>query len=143
MNACALTDKKLMCDYTKVSILIVEDDQIDRMSLERYCNKRQLAFNSVENGVEALHALYEQDYAVVLSDIDMPGMDGTQLVNEIRNFAKNRIPVIIAISGNQQLQLEEQYKNFGFDYFIPKPADPKILDRILIHGRKSPLFQHQ
>ena len=68
------------------SILIVDDDLIDRIYLERYCLKRGLNYKSVIDGEEAIKeiSIHKKKYDFILSDIDMPKTNGFQLAKWLR-----------------------------------------------------------
>lgn len=114
------------------TILIVDDDQVDRMLLERWCSKMHLNYISVKDGTEAIKILQKEAINIVFSDIDMPIMSGVDLVNCIRNDSVNgicQLPVV-AISGNESLGLGNTYRNFGFDYYLSKPPQLDQLNKL-------------
>ncbi len=116
-----------------MSILIVDDDMIDRMNLERFCKKNNISFYTATTGVEAFEVLEKYDINLVFSDIDMPEMDGikfAKLYKDINKKEPNKIP-IIAVSGNEERFLSQKYKDFGFDYFISKPPMPDQLSFVI------------
>jgi CheY-like chemotaxis protein len=113
-------------------ILIVDDDLVDRLSLERWCKKNLVEYQIANNGLEALNLTKKNNYSLILSDIDMPIMNGISLIEEIRKselITKKHLPVI-AISANIHMELESQFKKFGFDYFLTKPAPQAELNKI-------------
>ncbi len=117
------------------SILIVDDDKVDRIYLERYCKKRGLSYTSVEDGEEAIHVIQNErnHFEIVFSDIDMPKGNGLQLADWIRTH-KGEISskiLLIAISSNESDLMVNNFQRIGFDHFLSKPADFRILDKIL------------
>ena len=69
--------------------------------------------------------LEENDYEIVLLDINMPRMDGMTCIKEIRamsNKEKATIPVI-AVTGNAEGYTSEEFIEAGFDAYIRKPVD--------------------
>lgn len=126
------------------NILIVDDDVIDRKYLERYCSKRGFEYLSVSDGEEAIKEIKsnERKFQVVLSDIDMPNRNGFELIKWIRSsFKPNKKNIlVVAISANESTELKEYYTRIGFDFFLPKPADLKLLDHIL-HIQNPPPFK--
>lgn len=118
-----------------LAVLILDDDQIDRMSLERFCKKNNIHYYSASNGLDALNLFRSHDIQLVFSDIDMPEMDGIQFLQklkEIPNFNSFDIPVI-AVTGNEQKDFKVKFKDFGFDYFISKPPLADQLNYVLNH----------
>jgi CheY-like chemotaxis protein len=128
-------------------ILLVDDDIVDRLSLERWCKKHFIQYQIANNGLEALNLAMNNHYSMILSDIDMPIMNGIKLTQEIMKMeqtSNHHLPVV-AISGNEILGLNSQFKNFGFDYFISKPAKMEDLDILLkrycIDNVDTPFFE--
>lgn len=120
-------------------VLIVEDDIVDRLSLERWCKKNLLNYQVANNGLDALNLTKENRYSMILSDIDMPVMNGITLINEIRKnemLTNSHIPVV-AVSANEQLELNNKFEQFGFDFYLSKPAPfeelNKLKSKFLIH----------
>jgi CheY-like chemotaxis protein len=114
-------------------ILIVDDDLIDRMYIERFCTKNHLNFLSATDGEEALNLIHKGAVTLVFSDIDMPKLSGIELVQTIRmqeTDSKKHL-VVAAVSGNESLALNQNFKQLGFDYFIPKPAKYEQLNLII------------
>jgi CheY-like chemotaxis protein len=84
----------------------------------------------VENGVEALEMLKIATFDLILSDVDMPKMNGYDLLSEVKNTMKLSIPIIsitaFAISGDREKLLLH-----GFDDYISKPIDMNDMKRTL------------
>lgn len=111
-------------------ILLVEDNIINQ----------QLAYDTIkswninivvdiaENGKIALSKIEQNNYSLVLMDIQMPVMDGNEATLRIRNLRppKNKIP-IIAMTAHALKNEKENYLNNGMDDYISKPFDPKEL----------------
>ncbi len=97
---------------------------------------RRLGFHAetVFNGKEALHALEQRDYDLVLMDVQMPVMDGLEATRRIRdprsNVRNHAIP-IIAMTAHVMQGDREKCLHAGMDDYIAKPIDPKILTDIL------------
>jgi CheY-like chemotaxis protein len=116
----------------QLPVLIVDDDLVDRLSLERWCKKHTVKYQIANNGLEALNLTKANNYSMVISDIDMPIMNGLGLVEAIRKIEKNthlHLPVV-AVSGNEQLSLSSDFKKYGFDFFLSKPARYEDLNKL-------------
>jgi CheY-like chemotaxis protein len=83
---------------------------------------------SVRSGEQALQALLKDDFAVVLLDIVMPGMDGFETAAQIKRHAKTRdVPIIFLTAGiGQPEQAFRGYAAGAVDY-LAKPFDPWVL----------------
>lgn len=107
-------------------ILIVDDELSIRRTLRDILEYEKYKVDDAATGMEALNRLGEQEYDVVLCDIKMPGMDGIELLAEIKQLSE--VPVIM-ISGHGTIETAvEAIKKGAYDY-ISKPPD---LNRLLI-----------
>jgi diguanylate cyclase (GGDEF)-like protein len=106
--------------YTK--ILIVDDSQTSRASLRHLLEGQKFHILEAGNGEEALGILRSKnDIKLVITDYNMPGMDGFQLVSRIREtHPKNRLP-IIGISAYGTSLLSARFLKNGASDFITKP----------------------
>jgi CheY-like chemotaxis protein len=125
-------------DHRKaLRILLAEDNQINQrvamVILEKIGYKAELAVN----GMIALEKYRENEYDLVLMDIQMPEMDGFEATREIRKFEKEnpgRIPsYICAITANRSQEDEEKCFKAGMNNFISKPFRLEELTKVLNH----------
>lgn len=110
----------------RLTFLIVEDDNDLRDYISNYFDD---IFNVIcaENGEEGLRLVKEKMPDIVVSDIMMPGMDGIELCNAIKNdITTSHIPVILLTAKDSMLDKEEGY-NSGADSYITKPFSAKLL----------------
>jgi diguanylate cyclase (GGDEF)-like protein len=104
----------------KPSILIIDDDEQIRRLLERLLSD-DYECTAADSAGTALEVLDETNFSVVISDIDMPGMSGLELVPAV--LKKNPDAVVIMISGQQTIDYAIEAMRVGaFDY-ITKPVD--------------------
>ena len=82
-------------------------------------------FDFANNGLEAVNAVKEHDYDIILMDILMPVMDGLQATEKIRTFNKE-IP-ILALTANNLASDREKCINSGMNDFIVKPINRQFL----------------
>ncbi|MGY0035321.1 hybrid sensor histidine kinase/response regulator [Pedobacter sp. NJ-S-72] len=96
-----VTDDPLLL-LNGISILAVDDNELNLMFLKMMTSKWNVRFHQASNGIEALAILRKDLVTVVLTDIQMPEMDGYELLSAIRNSddSINKTPVIV-ISGNE------------------------------------------
>lgn len=112
-------------------ILIAEDEEFNQMVVEAmiellYPGAR---VEMVSNGMEALDILKTQTFDLLLSDVDMPLMNGYELVSEVKKLGLT-IPMVcvtaFAISGDREKLLMH-----GFDGYISKPIDMEDMKTVL------------
>ena len=103
------------------SILLVDDEEDFRETLVKRMRKREVAVTGAESGEEALEWLDRHPTDVVILDVRMPGMNGIQVLKEI----KNRHPLIevIMLSGHADVNVAIEGMEIGaFDYLM-KPIE--------------------
>ena len=108
-------------------ILIVDDDTILRMALERYLLKRGFSVQVASSGSIGL-ALFEADPAdVIVSDILMPEMDGFEFCRQIRMTRSGQLVPLIFLSSRGELDDRVQGHSMGADDYIIKPFETREL----------------
>ncbi len=112
-------------------ILIVEDSLTQAVKLEYFLYEKGFRVTLASDGEEALGALDGKDIDLVISDIVMPGMDGYELCENIRNNSKfNAVPVILLTSLSEPGDIIKGLKS-GATNFVTKPyAEDFLLSRI-------------
>ena len=115
-------------EHLSASILIVDDVPANLMAMEAVLQPLGQRIVCARSGHEALRALLGEEFAVILLDVTMPGMDGFETAQLIRDRSKTRsVPIIFltAMSANEQFVLRA-YERGAVDYLI-KPFEPDIL----------------
>ncbi len=114
-------------------VLIAEDYMFNYLLLQRFLKKLNYEFVVCDNGQKALEELKNQDFDIVLMDIEMPVMDGIEAVRHIRaDFTglKKDIP-IIALTGHHEDDYFGNLNKVGFNDCLLKPIDLNILENKL------------
>ncbi|MFM7015907.1 MAG: response regulator [Bacteroidota bacterium] len=122
-----------------ISVLLVDDNRVNQ-----FLGKRLLKNIGVENvdlssnGLDALNKIEEKKYDVLLTDIEMPGMNGYELSRTVRNQDKvsSRKMLIIALTGNASEDDKMKAQESGIDVFITKPYSPEDLLTVLNNHSK-------
>lgn len=109
-----------------IHILLVEDNDMNRMVAQNSLQYFNCKVTEAENGVEALDILKRQNFDVILMDIQMPEMDGIEATKIIRNEFKLSTP-IIALTANAFKTEIEKCKEAGMNDYITKPFDETVL----------------
>ena len=112
----------------KAKILLVDDRPENLLALEAVLSTLDQVLVTASSGEEALRALLKDDYALILLDAQMPGMDGFETAAQIK--ARNRtkdVPIIFLTAVDaEQRNAYRGYAAGGADY-IAKPFDPWVL----------------
>lgn len=111
-------DKTLL---KKLTILYVEDDTNTREEITHFLNKIVGTVHIAENGQKGLEAFKKHDFDMVITDIQMPVMNGLEMVSEIRKLNKH-IPVAVTTAFSDADFLVKAIE-CGVDKYIVKPVD--------------------
>ncbi len=125
---CDLSDKQITLLYeqlTELRVLMAEDNDFNQRLALIMLNKLGISPDVVINGKDAVDAIRQRDYDVVLMDIQMPEMDGLEATKIIRD-EHFKVP-IIAMTANATPQDREKCVAAGMDGYISKPVDPEKL----------------
>lgn len=106
-------------------VLVVDDDQAVRTMLCKIMDSNDFDVVQAESGEEALRAVDKRDFALILLDINMHGMDGFEVINEIRGQGRN-VPIMV-ISGRKADYDTLYGLDIGADEYITKPFNPVTL----------------
>ncbi len=102
-------------------IHIIEDEAILRDHLSEML--KELGYNTIEsdNGYDGLHAVKQADPDLVITDVNMPGMNGFELCKQIRQDKNTRLIPIIILTGSKSFESRVKGINVGADDFLTKP----------------------
>jgi DNA-binding NtrC family response regulator len=113
----------------KSRILIVDDEQIVRESLRDWLISSGYDVETVSNGFEALDRIKNEKWDVLLTDLKMEGMDGIEVVREVKQIRKE-LPIVV-ITGYPTVDTAVQALKQGADDYIVKPFNPEEIDIII------------
>jgi adenylate cyclase len=109
------------------SILVVDDDAVNRQLLMTLLEREGHRVAVAENGADALRILRDRPYDVVLLDIVMPEMDGYEVLDAMRADDRLRTLPVIVITAVDELDSAVKCIEMGADDYLPKPFDPVLL----------------
>jgi CheY-like chemotaxis protein len=111
-----------------VRILLVDDRSENLVALEAILGSLEHELVLARSGEEALKALLQNEFAVILLDASMPGMDGFETATRIKRREKTRdIPIIFLTALNNEPQHAFRGYEVGAVDYLTKPFDPWIL----------------
>jgi len=112
-----------------LNVLLAEDNTMNQLLAQKVFTGWGWNIDVVENGMDAIKKLCNKDFDVILMDIHMPGMDGYETTQQIRNTLptpKSNIP-IIAMTAHLTADEEEKCYKTGMNGYILKPFDEETL----------------
>ena len=121
-------------------VLLVEDNPINQEIMFSQLTSTGYLVETASNGKEALAKYSSGNYDLILTDIEMPEMDGYQLTAEIRRLesGKEHLTPILAITASEFDLSADLAKERGFNGHMLKPLDPLVLEMKLADLRHSP-----
>jgi len=116
---------KLSHDLSGIKILLVEDMYINSIMAKTMLTNWKAEVDLAENGKIAIEMCEQNEYDIILMDLQMPVMDGITATTRIRRF--NTVVPIIALTASSSYETQIDIKNCGMDDFVPKPFNPYVL----------------
>lgn len=118
----------------KFNILVVEDQKEISSIIGKYLAKEDYDFHVSENGFEALEAFSESTFHLVILDVMMPGINGFEVLQELRNISQ--VPVIMLTAKHEEVDRINGFEKGADDYVI-KPFSPReLMQRIKVIFRR-------
>jgi len=116
-----------MSENKDIKVLIVDDSQMTRNFHAYILREAGYKIDEASDGYEALEKLLSKEFDIILTDINMPRMDGYKLIKSVRQEPDIKdIPIIIISTEDAA---EDKRKGFeaGVDFYIVKPVNPDKL----------------
>ncbi len=111
-------------------VLAVEDNELNRMVLQVILKKCEVVVSIAHNGQEAIDMIQEDEYDIVLMDVQMPIVDGLEATKYIREELKYTTP-IIGLSANAMREEVEICKLAGMNDYLVKPYSERALVEVM------------
>jgi PAS domain S-box-containing protein len=115
-------------DVTPTDILLVDDHEVNLVALRAILASPEYRLHSVTSGEQALSLLLRQEFALVLLDVVMPGMDGFEVANHMKQLERTRrVPILFLTAVATDVEhIYEAYALGAVDYLI-KPLDTRAV----------------
>ena len=103
--------------------MLVEDNKINQMITQKMLEKKGISCVIIDNGEDAIENAKTNHYDLILMDLHLPGINGTEATTEIRKFdTTTPIIALTAISLNEN---KEMLLSYGMNEVITKPFEPE------------------
>ena len=120
-------------NYEGKRILLVDDNEVNRIIAQQFLNKYGLTIDFAVNGVEAINKVICNSYDLVFMDIQMPGINGfetTKIIRQTDGAYFRNLP-IIALTASTLPNENGKFAAFGLNGHILKPFDPSEIEGVL------------
>ena len=106
-----------------LTILVADDDEGTRLSINDYLEFAGYSVIVAKNGLEALRLVEEKQPHLIITDITMPQMDGYKLIKAVRQNPALRLLPVIFLTERTQVQERIRGYRLGCDVYLPKPFE--------------------
>ncbi|MBQ9538182.1 MAG: response regulator [Treponema sp.] len=113
-------------------ILVVDDNEINLDVAEGILMPYKMTVIKAASGEEAIDKFRMGKFDIIFMDHMMPVMDGVEAMKKIRQMPGGQKTVIIALTANAISGVSAEYKELGFQDFLPKPIMPQEMDKVLM-----------
>lgn len=122
------------------SVLLVEDDHAGRRLYAEWLTQAGFSVDQAHNGLQALERAFESVPDIVVTDLNIPGIDGFELTRRLKDDPRTRTVPVVAVTGYAAFQADPgRAIRAGCDAVLEKPCSPEDLEtaiQTLINGRR-------
>ena len=135
------TEELIESSFEGLAVLVVDDDEETCINTCQILNEMNIKTNYVLSGEEAVNKLldtyeYGENYAAIMVDWKMPGINGIETAKWIREKVSKQLPIII-FSACSESDIDEEAKEIGINAFITKPIFKSKLSRVFTRLKKN------
>ncbi|MCL4841028.1 MAG: response regulator [Bryobacteraceae bacterium] len=118
----AVPDQRPALPLAESRVLVVDDNRISQQVIRAMLSKGGWPVDCVSSGEDALSRLAAQSYALVLMDIQMPGLDGYETTRRLRQLTEHQHIPILALTADVSDDVRQQCREAGMNDFLQKPV---------------------
>ncbi|WP_106743757.1 SpoIIE family protein phosphatase [Yoonia maritima] len=116
-----------MLNAPKLKVIVAEDHGVQRAYMCMLINKLGYETIPAEDGLQALKLICESDAQILISDLNMPNLNGIELTVEIRKLSLDRYVHVIMLTGQDENDIRSKALESGVDDFMPKGMNIAML----------------
>ncbi|MDN3668784.1 response regulator [Echinicola jeungdonensis] len=124
------TKKEIIHQFQGKKVLFIDDDQFVQMVCKNMLEQEGLFPRVVSSGQEAMELMEKESFDLILSDLNLPGMNGLEIAQIIKSEYNYQGP-LACISAYQDEDSIQKAKMAGFNHFISKPFNQRTLKKLL------------
>ncbi|MBT8119039.1 MAG: response regulator [Gammaproteobacteria bacterium] len=122
---------KSTVDWSNINIMVVDDNDVNLRLAEIILHKHKARVTTALSGAQALDYAGMNSYDIIFMDLHMPGLDGYETTQKIREITPGRQPVIIALTANAMPGEKEKVMQAGMNGILIKPVSDSILQKVI------------
>lgn len=122
-------------------ILVADDEKTTREILTRALSASGFTIQSVSSGEEALKAIQDEQFDLLITDLLMPNMEGNELIEKAHEIQPGLIPIVITAHATIETAIKALQQG-AYDY-ITKPFDPEIIIPVIERGLEKAHLRRQ
>ncbi len=113
----------------KIKVLVVDDEDIVRESLQDWLRAYGFDVSTAEDGTRALGLIHDQEFGVVILDLRLPDMEGTEILKEARKIRPELKAIVLTAFPSKETTIEAV--KLGAVEYLVKPFEPEHLVSII------------
>jgi len=118
-------------DWSNINIMVVDDNDVNLRLAEIILHKHKARVTTARSGAQALDYACMNSYDIIFMDLHMPGLDGYETTQKIREITPGKQPVIIALTANAMPREKEKVLQAGMNGILIKPVSDSILQKVI------------
>ena len=118
-------------DWSKINIMVVDDNDVNLRLAEIILHKHKARVMTAISGAQAIDYASMNSFDIIFMDLHMPGLDGYETTQKIREITPGKQPVIIALTANAMPQEKEKVMQSGMNGILIKPVNDSVFQKVI------------
>lgn len=118
-------------DWSNLNIMVVDDNEVNLRLAEIILHKHKAKVTTARSGMQAIDQASLNSFDIIFMDLHMPGIDGHQTTQRIREISSGKQPVIVALTANAMPNEKEKVIHSGMNGILIKPVSDAILQNTI------------